>query len=154
MKKLLILFSSVLMAGCFICHKGVQETAAEKPAQPQEPVIVRYSFPEVANFEFDSKAAQVNQEKMAALDQDIKAHPEAVIVIEGHTDNVGPEEYNDRLSVARARSMEQILEQQHYPNTVRTEGKGYHEPIASNDTREGRAQNRRVDVMLVKSGQE
>ncbi|MBR3632895.1 MAG: OmpA family protein [Elusimicrobiaceae bacterium] len=153
MKKLLVLLSSVLVAGCFVCHKGVQETATEKVAEPQDPVIVRYSFPEVANFEFDSKVAQVNREKMAALDKDIKAHPETVILIEGHTDNIGPEEYNDRLSVARARSMEQILEQQHYPNTVRTEGKGYHEPIASNDTREGRAQNRRVDVILIKDSE-
>ncbi len=158
MKKLFVLLSSVLVAGCFVCHKGAdtekKEIVEQQVRVQEEDIITRHSFPELANFEFDSKVAQADMDKMTELDQDIKAHPEAIIVVEGHTDNVGSEEYNKDLSLERARAVAAILEQQGYPNSIRIYGAGYSAPIATNETDEGRAKNRRVDVLLVKSDEE
>ena len=155
MKKVLVLLGSVLMAGCFICHKGASQEEAtgiveqQSPAQ-EENVISRYSIPEVANFAFDSTEIRSDMNKMDDLEQDILANPKAVILVEGHTDNIGTEEYNKNLSLQRARSVAREIEKQHYPNQIRIYGAGATAPIASNDTAEGREQNRRVDVVLLR----
>ena len=103
MKKLLVLLSSVLMTGCFICHKATpQEQTIEAVEEvveivypaPQVKVISRYSIPEAANFDFDSKEIRSDMNKMGELQRDIEAHPEAIIVVEGYTDNIGTEESN------------------------------------------------------------
>ena len=159
MKKLLVLLSPVLLSGCFICHKtAYQEEVVEVVEQEiveqylpveQEKIISRHSIPEAANFEFDSKEIRPDMNKLDVLEADIAAHPEATILVEGHTDNVGTEQYNKELSYARAMSVAKVLAQKGYPNQIRVYGAGYSSPIASNDTAEGRAQNRRVDVVLV-----
>lgn len=140
---------SFLVAGCFICHKGDPKTKVKKSPAPKQEVISRYSFPEVASFAFDSSEIK-GDNKLNELDKDIQAHPDAVILVEGHTDNIGSDEYNKELSYDRARAVAQAIAQKGYPNEVRLYGKGNTEPIASNDTEEGRAQNRRVDVVLVR----
>jgi outer membrane protein OmpA-like peptidoglycan-associated protein len=158
MKKLLVLLSSVLMTGCFICHKGApkEETieAVEEVVEivypaPQVKVISRYSIPEAANFAFDSKEIRSDMNKMVELERDIVAHPEATIVVEGYTDNIGTEEYNQELSYQRAMEVAKVLAQKDYPNEIRVSAKGSSNPIASNATEKGRAQNRRVDVVLI-----
>ena len=71
------------------------------------------------------------------------------IDITGYTDNVGGVEFNQRLSESRANSVARYLEsQQVLPQRIITRGMGMAAPIASNDTPEGRAQNRRVELML------
>ena len=164
MKKLLVLIGSVLMSGCFICHKTApQEKNIENKeiaAQQQSPVqqspvkednvISRHSISEVANFDFNSKEIRPDMNKMDVLKKDIKAHPDAVIWVEGHTDNVGTDEYNKNLSLQRAQAVAEELSKQNYPNEIHVYGAGATSPIASNDTEEGRAQNRRVDVILAK----
>lgn len=68
--------------------------------------------------------------------------------IVGHTDSVGDEAYNQTLSVNRAQAVEAELAKR-LPNVDFTvDGRGWHEPIASNDTDEGRALNRRVAITL------
>ena len=164
MKKVLVLLGSVLVAGCFICHKAAPQQEepivpevvqqAQPPVQEpvvREPVITRYSLQSVANFAFDSKVIRPEANKMDELERDLAANPQALVLIEGHTDNVGPEEYNKRLSLARAESVASVLKEHGYPNEIRTKGMGFSSPIASNDTKEGRAQNRRVDVVLVRN---
>jgi len=158
MKKLLVLFGSVLMAGCFICHKTtpqeqhitIVEIAEQQSPVQEEKVISRHTVTEVANFAFDSKEILSESTKMNGLMQDIQAHPDAVIIVEGHTDNIGTEEYNKKLSLERANAVAQELAKYKYPNEIRTYGAGSSMPIASNDTEAGRAQNRRVDVVLVR----
>ncbi len=67
----------------------------------------------------------------------------------GHTDNTGAADYNQRLSEARASSVARYLESQKVlPQRIVTMGMGMNSPIASNDTAEGRAQNRRVEIRL------
>ncbi len=67
----------------------------------------------------------------------------------GHTDSTGRAEYNQQLSVARASSVTRYLESQKVlSQRINTQGMGENAPIASNDTREGRALNRRVEIRL------
>ncbi|HLT43002.1 MAG TPA: OmpA family protein [Sphingobacteriaceae bacterium] len=72
------------------------------------------------------------------------------ILVVGHTDNVGRSEYNLGLSDRRAASVRSYaIAQGLDASRIRTEGKGASEPIASNETDEGRAQNRRVEIVIV-----
>lgn len=72
------------------------------------------------------------------------------ILVVGHTDNVGRSEYNLGLSDRRAASVRSYaIAQGLSASRIRTEGKGASEPIASNETEEGRAQNRRVEIVIV-----
>lgn len=146
---------------CYDCEKTTSEEehitavdiAEQESTIKEEKVISQTSIPEVANFAFDSKKPRLNINKINALKEDIQANPDAVILVEGHTDNIGPEEYNKKLSLERANAVAKELAKYNYPNEIRTQGAGYSMPIASNDTKEGRAQNRRVDIVLVKDEQ-
>jgi outer membrane protein OmpA-like peptidoglycan-associated protein len=67
----------------------------------------------------------------------------------GHTDSKGSKEYNQRLSEERAQSVARFLETRAViPERVMVDGMGEADPIASNDTREGRAKNRRLEIKL------
>jgi outer membrane protein OmpA-like peptidoglycan-associated protein len=69
--------------------------------------------------------------------------------ITGHTDSTGADEYNMQLSVARASSVARYLESREVlPERIYSQGMGETRPIASNDTPDGRAQNRRVEILL------
>ena len=70
----------------------------------------------------------------------------------GHTDSIGTDAYNQKLSERRAASVKAYLVSKGIdPNRIYTEGKGKKNPIASNKTKEGRAQNRRVEIEIVGS---
>lgn len=151
MKKVLVLLlSSILVSGCFICRKSEPKKKEPKAPAPKIHVIKRHSIPEAANFAFDSRDIRPDRNKMTELEQDILANPEAVILVEGHTDSVGTEEYNRDLSLQRAHSVARALEERGYPNEIRIYGAGTSAPLASNDTEAGREQNRRVDVILIR----
>ena len=73
-----------------------------------------------------------------------------VIVAVGHTDWIGTDKYNQKLSERRANAVKAYLVSKGVPaEKIFTEGKGKKQPIASNKTREGRAKNRRVEVEVV-----
>ena len=77
-----------------------------------------------------------------------------VIIAVGHTDSVGKEAYNQRLSVRRAEAVKAYLVGKGIEaSRVYTEGKGEAQPVASNKTKDGRAQNRRVEIEVVGSRQ-
>ena len=70
--------------------------------------------------------------------------------VEGHTDSVGGDDYNQRLSEQRAASVRDYLIQQGLSmNSVVAKGSGKTQPVASNETSAGRQQNRRVDHLVV-----
>lgn len=72
------------------------------------------------------------------------------IVLEGHTDDTGSERLNDNLSIQRAESVKNILlNQQLSPSTIYTRGYGLHAPVCSNQTSQGRACNRRVEILMI-----
>ncbi len=83
----------------------------------------------------------------------LKEFPETSILVTGHTDSTGSAEYNLRLSQQRAQSVAQYLVAQGVaPNRVIARGMGESMPIASNETPEGRAQNRRVEIRIHPTG--
>ena len=73
-----------------------------------------------------------------------------VIIAVGHTDSIGSDAYNQKLSVRRAEAVKAYLVSKGIErNRVYTEGKGEKQPIADNRTKEGRAKNRRVEIEVV-----
>ena len=92
-------------------------------------------------------AARTN---IQSLSTSLKNNPETTILIVGHTDATGSDEYNKKLSERRAEAVKAYaLGQGISAMRLSTEGRGESEPIAENDTESGRAQNRRVEIIIV-----
>lgn len=103
--------------------------------------------------QFDFDRAVVKPEFMAeirALADFMKANTDVSAVLEGHTDSVGTEEYNQGLSQRRVNAVRQVLIDEFgiAAARLRAEGFGETRPVASNDTPAGRAQNRRVQSVI------
>ena len=89
------------------------------------------------------------RERLAKVSGIILAYPSLHLAVEGHTDSVGGDEYNQTLSERRAQSVRDYFVQQGISSaSVEAHGFGKTEPIATNDTPEGRQQNRRVELVL------
>jgi OOP family OmpA-OmpF porin len=120
------------------------------PAKPK-PVAEKITFAADVLFDFDKSvikpAGKAKLDELAAKVKDINL--EVVIAI-GHTDSIGSDAYNQKLSVRRAESVKAYLVSKGIePNRVYTEGKGKKQPVASNKTKEGRAKNRRVEIEVI-----
>jgi outer membrane protein OmpA-like peptidoglycan-associated protein len=89
------------------------------------------------------------REKLAKVSGIVLAHPGLVLEIEGHTDSVGTDDFNQSLSERRAESVKSYLIQQGIPSAhIRARGFGEAQPVASNDSAAGRQQNRRVELIV------
>jgi outer membrane protein OmpA-like peptidoglycan-associated protein len=89
------------------------------------------------------------RERLAKVSGIILAYPSLHLAVEGHTDSIGSDEYNQNLSEQRAEAVRDYFVQQGISaNSIEARGFGKTEPIASNDTSEGRQQNRRVELIL------
>ena len=106
--------------------------------------------PSPLNFAFGS--AMPTPESMKTLDEIatlLKAHPSATIRVESHTDTIGNQEANLNLSQARAESIKNELVDRGVDGArIETAGMGQDLPAASNDTAEGRASNRRSEIVV------
>jgi outer membrane protein OmpA-like peptidoglycan-associated protein len=101
---------------------------------------------------FDTGSATLKtgaREKLAKISGILLAHPGLALQIEGHTDSVGSDEFNQQLSERRADSVRDFLAEQGVPaSSINARGFGKTQPVASNDTPEGRQRNRRVELVL------
>jgi outer membrane protein OmpA-like peptidoglycan-associated protein len=89
------------------------------------------------------------REKLAKLSGIVLAYPELKLAVEGHTDSVGSDTYNQKLSEQRANSVAEYLKSQGLPESnLSTTGLGETQPIADNKTAKGRQQNRRVEIIV------
>jgi len=89
------------------------------------------------------------REKLARVAGIVSGHPGLKLDVEGHTDSVGGEEYNQSLSENRGSSVRDFLVRQGMAEgSVTTKGFGKTQPVATNDTAEGRQQNRRVELVI------
>ncbi|MGM0516483.1 MAG: OmpA family protein [Pseudomonadota bacterium] len=112
---------------------------------------IRLQAPE--SITFDTNSAQIKPQFRSALDQiaySIQQYPNTVVRVEGHTDSTGSAAYNQNLSVNRAQSVASYLSRQGVaPSRMQAVGYGFSRPIATNDTAAGRAQNRRVEILIL-----
>jgi OOP family OmpA-OmpF porin len=143
-------------AGYFIC-KALQgeEAVAEAPAPPPpapmpepEPIAEKIVLRGV-NFDFDK--SNIRPDAAVILDEAVSAlgGSSAPVSVEGHTDWVGTDAYNQGLSERRAESVRRYLVEHGVDESrLSTVGYGESRPIASNETREGRALNRRVELLV------
>ena len=91
----------------------------------------------------------IAKEKLREVARALLEQGESSIVVEGHTDSRGPAETNQRLSLLRAREVRGYLVSQGIPTSnIQAAGLGEERPVASNDTAEGRANNRRVEIVI------
>jgi len=112
---------------------------------------IRLQAPE--SITFDTNSAEVKPQFRSALDQiaqSIRQYPNTVVRVEGHTDSTGSASHNQNLSVNRAQSVTSYLSRQGVePARMQAVGYGFSRPIATNDTAAGRAQNRRVEILIL-----
>jgi outer membrane protein OmpA-like peptidoglycan-associated protein len=100
---------------------------------------------------FDVDQSEIRKTEIASFTEKIldliKMNAPLKITIEGHTDNSGTNDYNLKLSMRRAETVKKIIVASGYPEiNIRINGLGSSRPIGSNDTKEGRQRNRRVEV--------
>ena len=114
-------------------------------------VATKVTYAADAFFDFDKSV--IKPEGKAKLDDlvgKIKGINLEVIIAVGHTDSVGSDSYNQKLSVRRSEAVKAYLVSKGIEkNRVYTEGKGEKQPVADNKTAEGRAKNRRVEIEVV-----
>jgi OmpA-OmpF porin, OOP family len=128
----------------------VAPAPAPTPAPPP-PAATKVTYAADAFFDFDK--AVLKPEGKAKLDDligKVKGINLEVIIAVGHTDSVGSDAYNQKLSVKRSEAVKAYLVSKGVEkNRVYTEGKGEKQPVADNKTKEGRAKNRRVEIEVV-----
>ncbi len=109
------------------------------------------TLPESITFETDSTYVRPSvQTTLTKLANNLNEYPNTTVDVVGHTDNVGAESYNQDLSARRAAAVSGILIRSGVSSSrIRTYGRGERDPIATNLTPEGRAQNRRVEIIIV-----
>jgi OOP family OmpA-OmpF porin len=105
------------------------------------------------NVQFDFDQSVVKPEftdEIQEVADFLRQYPDTVASLEGHTDAMGTDEYNQSLSQRRVDAVRQVLINQFgiAANRVRAQGFGESRPVASNDTADGRAQNRRVESVI------
>ena len=122
---------------------------AQAPAPPppvKKKIVLRsvhFDF-DKANIRADARPVLDEAERTLKEEKDIE-----LVIVEGHTDGVGSEGYNMKLSRRRAEAVRgYLVDHGIAPSRIRAEGFGKSRPVASNDTAEGRAQNRRVELHI------
>lgn len=108
----------------------------------------------IKNLNFRFNSAKIEGKGKAALKETasvLKQNPNLKVEIQGHTDNVGKPAYNKKLSQRRANAvMKGLVKQGVKKQRMTAKGYGMDQPIADNKTKEGRAENRRVELKVVK----
>jgi len=136
----------------------VPKPAAPTPSAPvtppppkPKPVAEKITFAADVLFDFDKAVLKpAGKQKLDELAGKVKDINLEVVIAIGHTDSIGADAYNQKLSVRRAESVKAYLVSKGIePNRVYTEGKGEKQPVASNKTKDGRQKNRRVEIEVI-----
>lgn len=122
----------------------------EQP-KPVVPTSEKVSFAADALFDFDKAILKPEgKAKLDDLSSKLKGVNLEVIIAVGHTDAIGTDEYNQKLSIRRSEAVKKyLMDKGIEANRIYTEGKGEKQPVADNKSKEGRAKNRRVEIEVV-----
>lgn len=142
-------------AGAVIGHQMDQQAKELQQNIPGATVTrvgegIAVSFASGLLFDFDSDVVKPTAaQNLRSLAQSLDKYPNTDVLIVGHTDATGSDSYNMSLSERRAQSAQLFLVREGVNNSrLRATGRGETEPIASNDTETGQAQNRRVEIAI------
>lgn len=129
--------------------EGADVAKVENP-ETGETAGINITFDSALLFDFDSSELRSTaRQDLSDLSSSLEEYPKTDVLVVGHTDAVGSENYNQTLSERRARSAAgYLMDRGVNPQRVTTLGKGESEPVASNDTDYGRQQNRRVEIAI------
>jgi OOP family OmpA-OmpF porin len=124
---------------------------APRPAAPPPAAATKVTYAADAFFDFDKSVLKAEgKAKLDDLVGKVKGINLEVIIAVGHTDSVGSDAYNQKLSVKRSDAVKAYLVTKGIEkNRVYTEGKGEKQPVADNKTSAGRSKNRRVEIEVV-----
>jgi OmpA-OmpF porin, OOP family len=136
--------------------KPVPVAAAPAPAPTSAapiaaPIITKKTLKAGELFAFDSaKLTPKAEQEMANTAAEAKSLKSInLVLVEGHTDNIGTAAYNQQLSIKRAYAVRDALIKNGVPaDKIEAKGYGFDKPVASNKTKDGRAQNRRVEITI------
>lgn len=152
-----LIFASAMMFGCSQNEPHPEYEAIAAPAKviigEGSGVYTDIVIPAASTFEVNS--AELNEDGKAVIEEYRKTlEPELaqayLVLIVGHTDSSGSARYNNALSLRRAESVANYLMSTGVKeDAIRVIGRGAKDPVASNETSEGRIKNRRVDIMVV-----
>lgn len=117
----------------------------------QQNEILKLTMSSEVGFDFDSATVKPSfYSSLNTIADILNRYPQTDIAVVGHTDSVGNPDYNLRLSLRRANSVaDYLMEQGVARYRLSTEGRGQLEPIGSNQTAAGRAENRRVEIYVI-----
>jgi outer membrane protein OmpA-like peptidoglycan-associated protein len=142
----------VMMAGCTAPLNRATETSLNQAAGIEvKPVAdgVSVRLPEAALFDFGKSELRPDAITVINRSAVLLNRSKKPVLVEGYTDNVGTLEYNQQLSEARAETVGYALVARGVAiGRIRTKGDAYNNPVASNDTPEGRALNRRTEILV------
>jgi OOP family OmpA-OmpF porin len=144
------------LVGALIGHLACQ--AEEAPPPPPPPPVAapppakgtRIARIVGPNFEFDkARLTRAGEAKVDEAVTILKDNPSVHVAVEGHTDSVGSDAYNQKLSERRARTVaDYLIDHGVDPSRLTVRGYGESRPVADNATAAGRAENRRVDIVV------
>ena len=122
-----------------------------KPEPKPKPVAEKVTFAADVLFDFDKAVLKPEgKSKLDDLANRIRGINLEVVIAIGHTDSIGSDAYNQKLSIRRAEAVKTYLTSKGVEkNRVYTEGKGEKQPVASNKTKDGRQKNRRVEIEVI-----
>ncbi len=128
--------------------KAEPKPALEQKPEPKYEKVIKLQV----NFDFDSDQIPASfQAKISEVASIMVQNPEYSVLLEGHTDWTGSEEYNQNLSLRRANAVASELQRLGVPaQKISASGFGELRPVADNSTKDGRAQNRRVEAKFSK----
>ena len=108
------------------------------------------TLPEAITFDIDSSDVRYSlEDSLVRLSTSLNKYPNTNVEVIGHTDNVGGQDYNQKLSTRRAESVSSILAQNDVSRSrIKAYGRGELEPKMTNETSKGRASNRRVEIII------
>lgn len=148
MKKQLaiLVLSTAILSGCNLCDECRDGRC---DAQTQPVVTQRLVLNRTSHFAFDSATLTAAAQKdLTPIVDRLKRNPDERVQVNGYTDSTGPAEYNMVLSEKRAMAVKNYLEDEGIAaDRISTKGYGASHYVASNATADGRAQNRRTEIV-------